>query len=159
MVLSVVTLFLDLAPPDDLRTVISPLINLIGCDRKETKFLSLEVASQMAQSHPHLLSPFVKNFYIFWSEGEPISKLKIKILVSLTLGAPGTAHQIVRELETLSTWDKPNIAAEAVRALGKIACAPDLAQTTLPKLLTLLPGITTHRNRRPGFITNEAHSV
>jgi AP-3 complex subunit beta len=138
VVLSVASLYLDLAPEEELRTVVSPLVNLVTNDRRETKFLSLEVLSQLASTHPHLISPFVKHFFIFWSDGEPIARIKIKILVGLALGAPGTAHQVVRELETLSTWDKTGLATEAVRALGLIACAPDLANTTLPKLLLLL---------------------
>ena len=136
--LSVATLFVDLAPTDDLRTIISPLINLVGSDRRETKFLALEVVSQIVHTHPHLISPFVKHFYVFWAEGEPIVRMKVKILVALALGAPGTSHQIVRELETLCTGDRPKVATEAVRSLGQIACAPDLAQATLPKLLLLL---------------------
>ena len=80
----------------------------------------------------------MKNFSIFWVDSEPLAMLKIEILVSIAIGAPGQAHQIVRELETISTWDKPSLAAEAVKALGKIACKSDLAQLTLPKLLNLL---------------------
>ena len=84
--------------------------------------------------------------------------LKIEILVSIAIGAPGQAHQIVRELETISTWDKPSLAAEAVKALGKIACKSDLAQLTLPKLLNLLndprelvSGQSNHRFISRGF--------
>ena len=50
----------------------------------------------------------------------------------------GSAHKIVRELETVSTWDRPVWAAAAVKALGTIACKSDLAQLCLPKLLHLL---------------------
>ena len=64
--------------------------------------------------------------------------LKIEMLVSIAIGAPGQTHIIVRELETISTWDKPALACEAVQALGKIACKSDLASLTLPKLLNLL---------------------
>ena len=118
--------------------MISPVINLVCSDRRETKFLALEVISQLVNSHPHLISPFVKHFFVFWSDGDPIIQTKIGILVTLALKAPGTSHQISRELETLTTWDRPQVAAEAVRALGEIACLPEYSQSTLPKLLLLL---------------------
>ena len=64
--------------------------------------------------------------------------IKVSTLTSIAIGAQGCAHQIVRELETISTWDRPVLAAAAVKALGSIACKSDLAQLCLPKLLYLL---------------------
>ena len=98
----------------------------------------MQLVNQVTIDHPHLIAPYVKHFAIFWADPEPLALVKVSTLTSIAIGAQGCAHQIVRELETISTWDRPVLAAAAVKALGSIACKSDLAQLCLPKLLYLL---------------------
>ena len=138
VVVAVVNLFIDLAPASELTLIVAPLVALATCERRETKFLSMQLLQQLTHDQPHLVAPYVKNFAVFWADPEPLALLKVQTLAAIAIGASGCAHQIVRELETLSTWDRPVLAASAVKALGIIACKSDLAQLCLPKLLCLL---------------------
>ena len=78
VVLKVVATCQELGTDEDIAKTIGPLMNLASGDRRETKFLALEVVYRLACSSPHLVSPYLKNFTIFWAESEQIALLKIK---------------------------------------------------------------------------------
>ena len=68
VVIAVINLFLDLAPVEELTIVIQPLVSLATSDRRETKYLSMQLVSQLTVDHPHLIAPYVKHFAVFWAD-------------------------------------------------------------------------------------------
>jgi hypothetical protein len=78
VVLKVVATCQELGTDEDISKTIGPLMALASGDRRETKFLALELVYRLACSTPHLVSPYLKNFTIFWAEPEQTALLKIK---------------------------------------------------------------------------------
>ena len=84
-----VNLFLDLAPAEELNIVIQPLVALATCDRRETKFLSMNLLSQLTLEYPHLIAPYAKYLNVFWADPEPLALIKISTLATIATGATG----------------------------------------------------------------------
>ena len=93
--MAVVNLFLDLAPAEELNIVIQPLVALATCDRRETKFLSLNLLSQLTLEYPHLIAPYAKYLNVFWADPEPLALIKISTLATIATGATGKIIYLV----------------------------------------------------------------
>ena len=79
VVIAVINLFLDLAPVEELTIVIQPLVSLATSDRRETKYLSMQLVSQLTVDHPHLIAPYVKHFAVFWADPDPLALVKVRV--------------------------------------------------------------------------------
>lgn len=84
---------------------------------------ALHIVAYIAQTAPSIFEKYYKKFYVYPTDDDEVASLKLHALPLLATQI--TAKEIIRELQysALNSAFRPNVAHEAVRALGRCSRA------------------------------------
>ncbi|KAI9334957.1 adaptin N terminal region-domain-containing protein [Obelidium mucronatum] len=118
VVLAASRLLIHTAPTPLLNKPISSLLRLLTLTSTEHQYYILQNLLTLAHTHPTLLHPHTRHFYVFHDDSVYIKDLKLEILG--VVAWEGNALGIVKELKDLvRSWDS-GVAVKAVKLMGII---------------------------------------
>ncbi|KAJ2711769.1 AP-3 complex subunit beta [Coemansia spiralis] len=133
VVMAAVSAYCHLAPPARLVAVAKPLVRLVRASR-ETGFVALSSALQVARRQPAVFYPHVRSFFVAASDAPFARRLKLQVLAAVV--AAETAGVIAPELATYAESAQPDVSAGAVAVL--LACAQRVQASSVDCFRTLV---------------------
>lgn len=147
VVLAAAGLHWIMAPREDIRRIVKPLLFILRSSRASTYVMLCNI-QVFAKAMPSLFAPYTEDFFIISSDTHQIKALKLEILSSIATDS--SISVIFQEFQDHVRDSDRRFAADTVAAIGLCAQKlPKVANTCLEALLALT---------RPKSLNNEIES-
>ncbi|KAH9524487.1 AP-3 complex subunit beta-2 [Bulinus truncatus] len=125
VVMAVAQLYYHCAPKSEVGIVARSLIRLLRSHR-EIQYVVLSNIATMTNRRRGMFEPYLKSFYVRFSDPLHVKLLKLEILTSLATET--NISTILREFQTYVTSTDKEFAAATIQAIGR--CASSIAEVT-----------------------------
>lgn len=125
VVMAVAQLYHHCAPKSEVGVVARSLIRLLRSQR-EIQYVVLSNIATMTNKRRGMFEPYLKSFYVRFSDPLHVKLLKLEILTSLATET--NISTILREFQTYVTSSDKEFAAATIQAIGR--CASSIAEVT-----------------------------
>ncbi|XP_059154175.1 AP-3 complex subunit beta-2-like [Physella acuta] len=125
VVMAVAQLYHHCAPKSEVGVVARSLIRLLRSHR-EIQYVVLSNIATMTNKRRGMFEPYLKSFYVRFSDPLHVKLLKLEILTSLATET--NISTILREFQTYVTSSDKEFAAATIQAIGR--CASSIAEVT-----------------------------
>uniref|UniRef100_A0A2C9JVD6 AP-3 complex subunit beta n=1 Tax=Biomphalaria glabrata TaxID=6526 RepID=A0A2C9JVD6_BIOGL len=125
VVMAVAQLYYHCAPKSEVGVVARSLIRLLRSHR-EIQYVVLSNIATMTNRRRGMFEPYLKSFYVRFSDPLHVKLLKLEILTSLATET--NISTILREFQTYVTSTDKEFAAATIQAIGR--CASSIAEVT-----------------------------